>query len=636
MSTSLERVRNRFAEKGYSVKQYGNEYRTKCPAHQGVDQNFAFSEGEDGRVLFTCHSHKCSYDEICQALGFELADLMGKTSDQKVLPDSTYHTPSTVVKAVGPGGKTVHTTLEKALGAAAFGVDSNNPRQPHVIYTYHNIDGSENLIIARWNINGKKDIRPVSKVKDGYIVGKHNDQIYPIYGIDLLDKHLQETKRSNVRVYVCEGEKAAEMARHLGLTATCTPFGSESAARADWDTLDEIATKYKKSLELVILPDNDQPGEEYAKSLVEIFGKFKSRPTIKVVRFADYCKTIGMETFPEKGDICEFCDLFDSKSPEELGVMVDHIVDITTAEPEDMSLVVSLAYCSRRAFEEIISGKPPTVWNVAPRADSALNKIQLTPGKVVVIGGAPGVGKTAFFMQLMFDALRYNPGLKVLVCNVEMDPQILIFREYARQTEIPLARIQNRDISLTERETLEDCMRRINDIGKRCYFLMSPFSADRIVESVRMVDADIVILDYAQRFNINERSNPDIKEKLKILLDLARNEIAMKGKCVLLASALNRTPTTGKNTGDYSGAGITSFRDSSELEYSVDDAYILGYGPKKEARNERLLTCLKKRSGEPSDILIEFDGAHQRFFVPGENIISEYANDFSQYAGEAF
>ncbi|MDD3586918.1 MAG: DnaB-like helicase C-terminal domain-containing protein [Thermoguttaceae bacterium] len=629
MSTNLDRVLERFAEKGYLVKQYGDEYRCQCPAHNGTDQNFAFSEGDDGRILFTCHSHKCSYDEICQALGFEPAELMG-AGDSNVLPNSTYTAPT---KPVATGGKTLHSTLEKALGAAAFGIDNTNPREPDVVYTYRNIDGSENLFIARWNINGKKEIRPVSKIKDGYIVGKHSDQIYPIYGIDLLDKYLQKTERSNVRVYICEGEKATEMARHLGLLATCSPFGSESAAKADWDTLDEIAVKYKKSLELVILPDNDSAGEEYAKSLGEIFGKFKSRPTVKIVRFAEYCKTIGINDFPEKGDICEFCELFDSKTEEEIKTMIDHIADQITAEPEDMSLVMSLAYCSRRAFEEIISGKPPTVWNVAPRADSALNKLQLAPGKVVVIGGAPGVGKTAFFMQLVFDALRYNPGLKVLICNVEMDPQILLYREFARQTEIPLVRIQNRDISLTERVTLEDCMQQLIDLGKRCYFQMSPFSADRIIESVRMVDADIVILDYAQRFNINERSNPDIKEKLKILLDLARNEIAMKGKCVLLASALNRTPTSGKNTGDYSGAGITSFRDSSELEYSVDDAYILGYGPKKDARNERLLTCLKKRSGEPSDILIEFDGAHQRFFVPGENIISEYANDFAQYSG---
>ena len=151
------------------------------------------------------------------------------------------------------------------------------------------------------------------------------------------------------------------------------------------------------------------------------------------------------------------------------------------------------------------------------------------------------------------------------------------------------------------------------------------------------MNADLVVLDYAQRFNVSDLSTPDAKERLQYLLTMARDEIAKKGRCALLASALNRTQGSGKNSGDYSGAGITSFRDSSELEYSVDDAYILGYGPKKRENNERILYCLKKRNEPVIDIPLEFDGAHQQFFIPGENIVLTSAfNELSQYADEAF
>ena len=634
MPSPLDKVLARLEEMGYTVSRNGEEYRSQCPAHHGHGKNFAFSAGDDGRLLATCHSKKCSFEEIARSLGFEPSELMGKDDDagrQLLSNDYHYVFPKPVTS-----GKTVHPTLKKALSAAAFSVDTKSKPAPNVVYSYHNRDGSENLFIARWNLPGRKEIRPISRVDGGYIVGKYDGQVYPIYGIDTLARLLSESTNTTIRVYVCEGEKATECARRLGLTATCTPFGSESATKADWTTLDHTAVQNKKSLEMVILPDHDEAGEEYARSLVSLFNKFETKTAVKVVRLSEYSDTTGIEKFPVKGDICDLCDLLDGKTNEEIRQLVERMVE-KSAEPEDTSLVLSLAYCSQQAFDDIVCGEPPVVWPVSDNPNSALNLLKLAPQKVIVIGGAPGVGKTAFFMQIVFDAIRLNPDLRALICNVEMDPNTLVYREYARQTGISLTKILERDVSYLDKKTLEQCRKEMADLGKRCFFLVSPFSTQRILESIERVNADLIVLDYAQRFNVSDLTNPDAKERLQYLLTMARDEIARKGRCALLASALNRSANGGKNSGDYSGAGITSFRDSSELEYSVDDAYILGYGPKKkQAKNERILYCLKKRNEAVVDIPLEFDGAHQQFFIPGESIVTGWENDFSKFSSGDF
>jgi replicative DNA helicase len=66
---------------------------------------------------------------------------------------------------------------------------------------------------------------------------------------------------------------------------------------------------------------------------------------------------------------------------------------------------------------------------------------------------------------------------------------------------------------------------------------------------------------------------------------------------------------------------LASFRETSELEYGADDAFILA--PADDANSEGaspsrvVLKHLKSRYGETKDIALTFDGKHQRF-TPAE------------------
>ena len=59
------------------VKRSGKDsYRAPCPAHQGNNPNLKITETSDGRILLTCHSQGCSAEDIVNAVGLQLSDLM--------------------------------------------------------------------------------------------------------------------------------------------------------------------------------------------------------------------------------------------------------------------------------------------------------------------------------------------------------------------------------------------------------------------------------------------------------------------------------------------------------------------------------------------------------------------------------
>jgi hypothetical protein len=298
---------------GYRVIKSGNEYRSPCPAHEGKNANLAFTLGQNGQVIFTCHSHHCTYEEIMNALGVE------KTSEK----------PQQKIKATF--GKTIHATFDRAVKAAGFG--TGQQREPNVIYRYNNIDGSENFSVVRWNIGNDKITRPVSKVDGGYIVGSCNDELYPIYRLPEIIEYMKSCEKT-ARLYICEGEKATDSAASVGLPVTTSVFGSNNATKTDWSVLDKTAIAQKLKLEIVIFPDNDKAGQDYAESLVEIFTKFKSSPTIKIVPFTDFGHVTGIKDFPVGGDFYDFLELLDCQSADEITKMIEIMVESTLPETE--------------------------------------------------------------------------------------------------------------------------------------------------------------------------------------------------------------------------------------------------------------------------------------------------------------
>jgi replicative DNA helicase len=89
-------------------------------------------------------------------------------------------------------------------------------------------------------------------------------------------------------------------------------------------------------------------------------------------------------------------------------------------------------------------------------------------------------------------------------------------------------------------------------------------------------------------------------------------QFADAGTAVLVLSAIGRTKDS-KGRSSYAGDGLNlaSFRESSELEFGADDAFILT--PDDDQGDAVTLRHLKSRYGECRDIEVTFDRQHQRF-----------------------
>lgn len=256
---------------------------------------------------------------------------------------------------------------------------------------------------------------------------------------------------------------------------------------------------------------------------------------------------------------------------------------------------------------DLLSGKPPVRWALADE-DSPLNAIKAEPGSVTGLGGGPGSGKTAAIMQMMVDGLRLSDDLRVLVANVEMSPDVLLNRQLSRLSGIDLNTIQDRKFTPAHMERLHAGFCELETIVGRLGFVRGPFTLENVALAADELQPEILVLDYLQRFTCS--ASEDRRGGLDQSMSLIRR-FADSGSCVFVVSALARQKNAaGRSSYDAETLTLSAFRDSSEIEFGLDNAYILAMG--KEP-NERTLKHLKARNGECKDIALEFDGAVQQF-----------------------
>ncbi|QDT14604.1 DnaB-like helicase C-terminal domain-containing protein [Alienimonas californiensis] len=256
--------------------------------------------------------------------------------------------------------------------------------------------------------------------------------------------------------------------------------------------------------------------------------------------------------------------------------------------------------------EELDSGSPPPQFELG----QGFEGVNVGPGVVTLFGGGPGAGKTALVSQLMTDALRIDPNLRLLIANVEMPPSALLDRQLARISGVDLGTVRGRVFDEQHGERIEAVRPVLEDVVNRTAFLRPPFDLENIARSVDAEDAGVVVLDYLQRIR-PPGTHGDSRGSVAATMDYLRR-FADAGMAVVAVAAVARAKNDRGSS--YDGLNLASFRESSEIEYGADDAFILAGKP---GSPDRVLKHLKSRNGEPRDIPLRFEGAYQSFRAPG-------------------
>jgi replicative DNA helicase len=263
--------------------------------------------------------------------------------------------------------------------------------------------------------------------------------------------------------------------------------------------------------------------------------------------------------------------------------------------------------------DDVLTGEPPTFY---PVGTGALSRLEIGPGLVTLIGGAPGAGKTAFTMQAVVDALRLTPTLRVVVCNIEMSPSVLLDRQLSRLSGIDVSAIRYRRLAAQHADRLDTALNTLEEIAERLCFVGMPFTLDNVAASADAFGANLLVLDYIQRI-APPGEHGDKRGSVDATMNYLRH-FSDAGVAVIVVAAVSRTKDKqGRSSYAGDGLNLASFRESSELEFGADDAFILVPDPKSD--DLVTLRHLKARHTEPRDLLLTFDRRRQSF-TPAETV----------------
>jgi replicative DNA helicase len=255
--------------------------------------------------------------------------------------------------------------------------------------------------------------------------------------------------------------------------------------------------------------------------------------------------------------------------------------------------------------EDVLHGTPPPRW---PAGTGPLERFPLGPGLVTLVGGPPGCGKTALANQLVIDAVRLSPDLRALVTCCEIPPGALLDRTLSRLSGVSYRLIRDRALREEDRTAIRTGMATLAGLGDRVGFHTGPFTLDAVADSADAAGADLILIDYLQRLTAGGLHR-DRRGMTNAILDTFR-AFAAAGRGLLVLSSVGRQPTGKHGKSSYTDLGLASFKESGDIEYAADDAFIL---PPADKEGLAKLKHVKARHTEPTDIPLRPELAFMRF-----------------------
>lgn len=228
------------------LKKRGSEYVGRCVAHDDHSPSMWVSPQKG---LIHCFACGFSQDVIGFVQHMEHADF-GKACE--ILGAKDDWTPAKPI-AQEPQRPRRETSKPPAE-AGKPDMDLRGLGKPVAVWTYKDADGEPLMYVARYEVDGKKEIRCWTwgrrgDDEAGWACG-HWTGPRPLYRLDALKS------RPDAPVLIVEGEKAADAAQQLlpGYVVTTWPAGAQSWKRADLEPL--------RARRVDLWPDADEPGRE--------------------------------------------------------------------------------------------------------------------------------------------------------------------------------------------------------------------------------------------------------------------------------------------------------------------------------------------------------------------------------------
>jgi DnaB-like helicase C terminal domain len=460
----------------------GRGWMARCPGHDDRTASLTISVGTDGRALLNCFAG-CKPDDIIAAVGLSWPDLFTERSEA---PRET---------------KEPHDWPLKAT------------------YTYRDRDGNPVYRVERRVSadSGRKTFRQFRSTSTGW-VGNMDGVTRVLYRLP----ELQEA-HAGARVFVVEGEQCADDLAALGALAT-TNVGGAGKWLPEYD-------QCFWGLDVVVLPDNDEPGEKHAAAVA--LALKGAAASVKVVR---------LPHLPAKGDVSDWL-----RSGRTLTDLEGICRQPEAIAPQTFAPSVLRVVGERQAR---LAEKASSLRFGIEFLDDALGGIAARD--LVLVGARTGSGKT----QL---------ATLVALANTEKGKRVHYFALEAEDNEIErrikwqaLARIYYRNaISTASIRYLDWRLGRIEGfVGRHedaadvevastlknlhTFYRCSSFTGDDFAKQLRAIreETDLVILDHLHYVDNDDR---DENRGYKRLVKQIRDAAIESGKPVLVVAHVKKS-----------------------------------------------------------------------------------------------
>ena len=428
------------------------QYIARCPAHDDKTASLSIRY-ENGKIVVYCHAG-CPIESIIGKMGLRITDLFTDNGDN---------------------------------WKSGF--------QPRIaaVYPYADTDGALLYQVVRYIPKDFRQRRP-----DG-----NGGWIWDAKSVARVPYRLSEVINADC-VFVVEGEKDADNLIGLGLVGTCIAGGSG----ARWTT--DVVKHFRSNQNIVVIPDNDPPGERYALAAARALRQKVA--SLKILRLTG---------LPSKGDVSDWIKM------RELSDAKAELLRLAERAPEWMmdNEREPQANAGDIDFQASVTVEMTRGDLLCIEAVCWLWPDWLAIGKVHILGGAPGTGKTTIAMSFAAaatngmgwpDAHRSEPGEVVIWSGEDNTADTLAPRLAARGAD----------------------MRRVHFVGN----VSDPQNGRRMFDPAR--DTELLRVQMQRIGNIkmliidpivnavqgDSHKNADVRKSLQPLVDLAAVEkVALLG-----------------------------------------------------------------------------------------------------------
>jgi len=550
MNDPMARLVGALERHGFDPRAAGaDRWVSRCPSHQGRRRNLSISRGDDGRVLVYCHhadkaGRGCEAESVAHAVGLSLAELFppGEHGRARSAPPASQHPP-------GPGPRAAVAGLSRRLG------------EPTGEWTYCDDLGQPVLMVYRFDGPDGKEYRPAHPAPGpgGHWVAGDPPGLLPLY-------RLPELAEAG-RVFVTEGEKAADSARGLGLTATTSCHGAGSARKSDWSPL--------AGKNVVLLPDHDSAGAGYASAVIGLLAALDPRPTLMTLTLERLWRTD--RPLPEGGDIVEWLTdgVPDSWTNDQCREEIERLaaeappVDLGAVAAEHGALITCLADVRPVELEWLWPGRLPL-------------------RSLVTIAGDPGLGKSFLSIDITARKTRGWPWPDQPDVPTERGSVILFSAEDDLATTV-VTRLDAAGADRSRVFTMEISAGN----GRRQFTLADITALDQTVKVAKEVR--LVIIDPVAAFmgRTDDHRNSEVRALLAPLADLAERY----NLTVILITHLNKN-----------GAGRSLARVMGSVAYTAAARSAWAVVKDRLDSTRRLFLPIKANLGpEPSGLAFTID-----------------------------